>query len=222
MISNDVMWYDMMWCDILCCDVIRCDMTWCDILCCDVMWYDVIWCDVIYYAVMWYDVMGYDMIWYDVICDMIWYDITIIYFGSPSDLCDVRTGTYLYWYLPPSILNLCLISINRDEVRTLRSQIKCLQGTKNNEEQYESVEKGDVSGKSTDTESNTTAVTNISHGQNQFNNQIIALSEKHIADLSLLRKELEEKVRGGWWICPLCLISILSHSRLRFIVLRKI
>ena len=82
-------------------------------------------------------------------------------------------------------------------MRTLRSQIKCLQGTKNNEEQYESVEKGDVSGKSTDTESNTTAVTNISHGQNQFNNQIIALSEKHIADLSLLRKELEEKVRGG-------------------------
>ena len=82
-------------------------------------------------------------------------------------------------------------------MRTLRSQIKCLQGTKNNEEQHESVEKGDVSGKSTDTKSNTTAVTNISHGQNQFNNQIIALSEKHIADLSLLRKELEEKVRGG-------------------------
>ena len=168
------------------------------------MLYDMIWCDV-----MWYDFTWCDIKW----CDVIWYDITIIYFGSRSDLCDVRTGTYLFWYLPPSILNLCLIPINRDEVRTLRSQIKCLQGTKHNEEQHESVEKGDVSGKSMDTKSNTTAVTNISHGQNQFNNQIIALSEKHIADLSLLRKELEEKVRGGWWICLFCLISILSYSR---------
>ena len=75
--------------------------------------------------------------------------------------------------------------------------MRCLQDTKNNDELQESVEKGEVSDYGTDIKSGTTAITNISQCQSQFKNQIIALSEKHIGDLSLLRKELEEKVRGG-------------------------
>ena len=102
------MWCDMIWCNILCYmiwyDVMLCDMILHDVILNDVMWYHIISCDVMWYerwyyatiyCMIWY-VMIWDMMWCDMMWDLMWYDITIIYFGSRSDLCDVRTGTYLF------------------------------------------------------------------------------------------------------------------------------
>ena len=74
-------------------------------------------------------------------------------------------------------------------MRTLRYQIKCLQDT-----QCCGEEEKHIIGNSNEA-CRSSAVDNM--GPDQYRNQIILLSEKHIAELSQLRTELEEKVKGS-------------------------
>ena len=90
-----------------------------------------------------------------------------------------------------------LLYLRRDEVRTLRSQLECLQsgrgGDIENIDNLKSDSSGTESGKmffglKTDGNKNSLIL-------NQYRNHVEELSLKHLSDLSRLRGQLEEKVQ---------------------------